>query len=174
MNINFCANINYKQIFRPLKIVQDYNKHKSNWTYYKVFDENDKYVGKFDLKDEGQHLAYLTGLEIPKELRGKRKAINILFNIIEFLKAECKKKGFSIIHFAAANNNQFNVTRLYRKLAPNAISGISDCHTRFAVPLDKSAEPQAKKLINDFELIYRNLILESEIVVPSISGIDIV
>ena len=174
MKISFGAKVDCKKIFQPLKIVQDYSKKKSNWSYYKVFDENDKYVGKFDLKDEGQHLAYLTGLEIPAELRGKRKAINILFNIKEFLKSEAEKRGFSIIHFAAATSNKFNVISLYKKLAPNAVSGIQDCHVRFAVPLNKASEEKAKKLINDFELMYRNLLLESETTIPPVSGIDIV
>ena len=103
---------------------------------------------------------------------GKRKAINILFNIREFLKSEAKRKDFSIIHFAAATSNKFNVISLYKKLAPEAINGISDCHVRFAVPLDKSSEQKAQNLIDGFQLIYRNLLNDVESDRPPISGFE--
>ena len=86
MNISFSAKINYEKVYQPLNIVQMPNKKNNGWSYYKIFDENDTYVGKFDLKKEDKHLGYLTGLEIPKEIRGKKKSVNILLNIIKFLK----------------------------------------------------------------------------------------
>lgn len=172
--VSFSAKISYEKVYQPLNIVQMPNKKDNGWSYYKIFDENDTYVGKFDLKKEDKHLGYLTGLEIPKEIRGKKKAVNILLNITNFLKREAQKKDINIIHFAAANNNPFNVIRLYKKLAPNAVSGLADCHTRFAVPVNNGSQKEARELLDGFELIYRNLINCSEVEMSPVVGMDIV
>ena len=172
MQITFGSKIYYENNFSPLKNTQTV---KAQWTYFKFYDENDKYIGKFDLLDEGSfylennskaHLGYITGLEILKGLRGKKVAINLLYNIKKIALEKAIQKNMSIIHFAAANDNPNNVAKLYKRLFPNAIWQQSDCHTRFAVPVKETSRQNAQQLLDDFGMIYRNIIFENELDLP--------
>ena len=167
MQINFGTKIHYENKLNPLKSTQT---TKKKWTYYKIYDKNDKYVGKFALEDSGRfywenlnkHLGYITGLEIPEDIRGKKEAINILMNIKRLAYNEAMKRNMDVVHFSAGNNNPHHVAKLYKKIFPEAVHKFSDGYTRFAVPLRDTTQEEAKEVLDSFELIYRNLILNNE------------
>ena len=180
MKINFGSQVHYTNRFSPLKTTQ---KSKKQRTYYKFYDEKDRYVGKFDLEDEGKfcwesngkHVGYITGLEIPEWLRGKKDAINVLMNIKRLAYNEAMKRNMDIVHFAAANDNPNNAAKLYKRIFPEAVHKFSDGYTRFAVPLKTTSKEEAKQLLDDFEMIYRNTIANNEVEMPPIidSGTNI-
>ena len=177
MQISFGAKIHYNNIFKPLEIKQTIKKQ---CTYYNFFDKKDKFVGKFEFADEGKyffensvrHIGYITGLEIPKWLRGTKESINVLFNIKNLALKEAQKKDMDIVHFAAGNSNPNHVAKLYKKLFPEATYKFGDGYTRFAVPIKEKYREQAVKLLDDFEMIYRNRILNSEFDLPPIINTD--
>ena len=50
----------------------------------------------------------------------------VIIEVVDSEKSD-KVKDINIIHFAAANNNPFNVIRLYKKLAPNVKINLQYC-----------------------------------------------
>ena len=76
---------------------------------------------------------------------------------------------------AAANDNPNNAAKLYKRIFPEAVHKFSDGYTRFAVPLKTTSKEEAKQLLDDFEMIYRNTIANNEVEMPPIidSGTNI-
>ena len=151
MHIQFGSHFRSEKNRTPMQIAPTFTETPER-TEYSVFDEKDSYVGRFTLDKNGNNTIYVGNLEIPSSLRGKKTAANILFSIRDFIAQKAKDTESDCIQFDIKTSNPHNLSKLYKKLYPDAILytfKFNDTdYTTFSVPLTEEKRKKIQRISN--------------------------